>query len=161
MKLVLSYMAVLLFCMGAQAAEVCELSGRGEFQLTCENTQTGIQVQLAGQEGNEISDIKIISQKRQFQPNPETYVPGVSFELVEEGVFVANIYEDNTGFQVVAIPKTFKTETVNLTLPPNSVEITGTFEALLKGSFDYNDDSAAIEQTVTCKFLTVKCPGKK
>lgn len=161
MKIVLSYMAVLLFCMGAQATGVCELSGRGEFKVTCENTQAGIQVQLEGQEGSELSDIKITSQKRQFQTNPETYVPGVSFELVEEGVFTASIYNEYAGFQVIGIPKTFKTEVVNLTLPPNSVEITGTFEAILKGSFDFNDDSAAIDQTVTCKLLTVKCPGKK
>src|SRR4051812_32225608 len=120
MKSVLSFLGILIFCASAPAAEQCQLEGREEFEVTCTNSQASLEVKLSGMNGQELNNIKVTSKSRQFQSNPELDVPAISFERVDESIFVVKISKDLAYFDLVGVPRTFKTKTVKLFKPPGA-----------------------------------------
>lgn len=138
-----------------------KLEGGGKFEVSCENKQAGIAVKMNGSTGTEMDVVDVKFKNFHFLSNPETDLPPIAFERIDEGVFAVRVLKEPVFFNLMAIPRTFKTQVQKVHVPVGAVETTGTFTGLLRGWFNPDDESSDMDSQVVCSFSSIDCPRKK
>lgn len=169
MTKIMTILALMAMASTSYADSECLLEGGGQFNLTCENSTLGIQIELSGESGNSLQATRVDSAKVHYVPDLEKDLPLISFERLEEGVFAAQIRSSSQDASVVhpyldltAIPASVKMDEIRkLTQPQGAVESSGTFTGRLDGLFNVNSkdyETTRVNTKVSCAFNFVRCP---
>lgn len=169
MKLSIAFLSLLFISSTAFAEAQCLLEGAGSFELSCENKDLSIRIELSGDSGTSLRMNNVASADSRYVPEPEKDLTLVSFERLEEGVFAAQLHKFTDDRKIVnpylalmAVPSSVKMDQAKrLVQPQGAREGSGTFTGRLEGLFDLNAkdyEKTRVNTKVSCSFNFVRCP---